>query len=363
MTTPVTSSATAIRSNVAQFVLGKYMVAPNSAAPVPSYVAVLKAKQGELLAVQTTPPPHFIPLFEVIEPSRSAALARGWPHGDHVAWVQPINFAGADDQSWADATTDLFDELRTAGSTVVPVVTLDETASSYTAINAVIATDDRGLVLRLDCEEVLEEIPVDLQLAIDTVLADCGVTAAQTDLVLDAGLVSGGVAIQSGAAGSALGALPHIGQWRNLAVAFSGFPDLVSDHVSPSTVGTIPRVDAASFNHLTSRFASRTLTFADYGVGVPTYADAKWSPIPNIRYAVQGEWIIHRAATKLNPSPQYIKLAQDLAAAAYFSGPGFSPGDDYIADVASGADGPGNAGSYLKAAMSRHFHVVLDPRP
>lgn len=336
------------------------MVVPNSAAPVPSYVAVLKAKQGELLAVGTTPPSHFVPLLEVIEPSRSAAIARGWPHADHIAWIQPINFAGADDKSWANSITGLFDELRTAGSAVVPVVTLDETAASYAAITSVIGKDGRGLVLRLDCEEVLDEIPVDLQLAIDTVLADCGVTAAETDLVLDAGLVSGGVAIQSGAAGSALGALPHINQWRNLVVAFSGFPDLVGDHVSPSSIGTIPRVDAAAFNHLAARFTARPLVFADYSVGVPTYADAKWSPIPNIRYAVAGEWVIYRAATKLNPSPQYISLAKALASATYFSGAGFSPGDAYIAAVASGADGPGNAGSYLKAAMSRHFHVVLD---
>lgn len=336
------------------------MVAPNSAAPAPSYVAVLKAKQGELLAVQTTAPAHFVPLLEVIEPSKSAALARSWPHVDHVAWIQPINFAGADDQSWADATADLFDELRTAGSVVVPVATLDESPASYAAICSAVEMDKRGLVLRLDCEDVLDEDPGDLRSAIDTVLADCGVTTAETDIVLDAGLVSGGAAIQSGAAASALGALPHLNRWRNIVVAFSGFPDLVSEHVSPSSVGTIPRVDAAAFNHLTARFTSRPLVFADYGVGVPTYADVKWSPIPNIRYAVPGEWVIHRAATKLNPSPQYISLAQALASAPYFSGAGFSPGDAYIAAVASGADGPGNAGSYLKAAMSRHFHVVLD---
>lgn len=336
------------------------MVAPNAAAPIPSYVAILKAKQGELLAVQTTPPDNFIPLFEVIEPGKSAAIARGWPHGNHAVWIQPINFAGIDDQDWVDAVTDLFDALRTAGTAAVPVITLDDTAETYAAVQAILATDGRGLVLRLDCEEALDETPASLQSAIDSALADCGVAVQNSDLVLDAGLVSGGVAVQSGAAGAALAAVPYISQWRNVSVAFSGFPELVGDRVSPSSVGSIPRVDAAAFNHLASRFTQRPLIFSDYAVGVPTYAEAKWSPIPNIRYAVAGEWVIHRAATKLNPSPQYIKLAQDLASAPYFSGPGFSPGDDYINAVANGADGPGNAGSYLKAAMSRHFHVVLD---
>ena len=336
------------------------MVVANVPAPAPSYVAILKAKQGELLAAQTTPPDNFIPLFEVIEPSKSAAIARGWPHGDHVVWVQPINFAGMDDQGWADAVTDLFEDLRRSGTAAVPVITLDETVATRSAVRAILGMDARGLVLRLDCEEVLDATPASLQSAVGNVLADCGALANDTDVVLDAGLVSGGVAVQSGAAGAALAAIPYLSQWRNLSTAFSGFPELISDHVSPSSVGSIPRLDAAAFNHLASRFTQRSLVFADYGVGVPTYADAKWSPIPNIKYAVAGEWIIHRAATKLNPSPQYIQLAHDLVSAPYFSGAGYSPGDDYISAVATGGDGPGNAGSYLKAAMSRHFHVVLD---
>ncbi|WP_422936568.1 beta family protein [Sinomonas sp. P47F7] len=46
-------------------------------------------------------------------------------------------------------------------------------------------------------------------------------------------------------------------------------------------------------------------------------------------------------------------------AAPYYSGPRFSPGDRQIIDVASGASGPGNATTHLRAAMSRHLHVVL----
>lgn len=336
------------------------MVAPNAAAPVPSYVAILKAKQGELLAIQTTPSANFIPLLEVIEPSKWAAIARGWPHSDHVAWLHAINFAGIDDLDWSSAVTGLFEDLRTSNICVVPVITLDETAATYRAVREIAARDQRGVVLRIDCEEALDETAASLQAAIDSALERCGVSVVDTDLILDAGLVSGGVPVQSGAAGAALATLPYVEQWRNLSAAFSGFPELVSDHVSPSSVGSIPRSDASAFNHLASRFSERPLTFADYGVGVPTYAEAKWSPIPNIRYAVAGKWVVHRAATKLDPSPQYIQLAKNLASAPYFSGAGFSPGDTYISAVASGVDGPGNAGSYLKAAMSRHFHVVLD---
>ncbi|MGV8896246.1 MAG: beta family protein [Rhodoglobus sp.] len=324
------------------------------------YVAILKAKQGELLAIQTAPSAQFVPLLEVIEPQRASSIGRAWPSTTDALWVQPINYTDAAASDWATAITTLFDELRTAGTLAVPVVTLDETPETYAAVRAIVAVDVRGLVLRLDCEDALEELPADLKVAIDTVLAECGASPDTCDLVLDSGLVSGGVAVQSNTATGALNALPYASDWRNIVAAFSGFPALVGDHVPVSSVGSIPRTDAAAFAHLITRWTVACLTYADYGVGVPTYSEVKWSPIPNIRYALPGEWKIHRAATKMNPSPQYIALASDVAAAGYFAGSAFSPGDAYIADVASGADGPGNAGSYLKAAMSRHFHVVLE---
>ena len=275
-------------------------------------------------------------------------------------WIHPINLSESEETEWAGAVGQLFVDLSAAGMAAVPVVTLEEPPAMYAAVREVISVDGRGMVLRLDCEQVLEEDPAALQPSIDHVLSECGVDVAAVDLVVDCGLAAGGIALQSGAAGSALAALPHIGNWRNLTVAFSGFPEKVGDQVPASSVGAVPRTDAAAFRHLLSRWSGRLLLFGDYGVGVPTYSDAPWSPIPNIRYAVGGEWMIHRAGTKTNPSPQYRKLAEDLVAAPYFDGPGFSPGDAYISDVASGADGPGNAESYLKAAMSRHFHVVLD---
>lgn len=336
------------------------MVAPNTALGDTAYVALLKAKQGELLAIQSAAPAAFVPLLEVIDLAKAPSIVRGWPHHGHVVWVHALNFGEVDDRTWATRVTALFGDLRREGLSAVPVVTLAETDETYEAVAATVAQDGRGLVLRLDVEDVLNDSPAGLAAAIDEVMTRCGVGPHNTDVVLDIGLVAGAVAVQSGVASSALNALPHITQWRSLVTAFSGFPELVSDHIARSTVGSIARTDAAAFVHLTARWTGRSLTFGDYGVGVPTYADVKWSPIPNIRYARPGEWIVHRAATKIDPSPQYRGLARDLVAAPHFDTAAPSAGDRYIRDVASGAAGPGNAGSYLRAAMSRHIHVVLD---
>ena len=76
-----------------------------------------------------------------------------------------------------------------------------------------------------------------------------------------------------------------------------------------------------------------------------------------MRRAVIGH--VHRAKERKSPSPQYIALAQDIVSATYYGGPSFSPGDQQINDVAKRFAGPGNATTHLRAATSRHLHLVL----
>lgn len=326
-----------------------------------TYVAVLKAKQGEMLAIQTTPPDSFVPLLEVPASDKAAAVVRNWPHTSDVIWVHPLNVTGIEDQAWANEVRQIFQTLADEQRAALPVVTTNEDASVLEVVRSVVARDKRGLVVRLDCEDALEAGRDGLASDLDDVLQSCDATAKNCDLVVDAGLVDGGPAMQASVVSLVLSNLPHTDQWRSLVVAFSAFPEAVGTIVAPGTVGSIARTDSASFAHLASSWTTRQLTYADYGVGVPTYADAPWAPIPNIRYALVGEWRVHRALRRRDPSPQYVALAQQLAAADYFAGADFSPGDAYISSVANGSSaGPGNAGSYLRAAMSRHFHVVLD---
>jgi hypothetical protein len=324
------------------------------------YVALLKAKQGELLAIQSTGPESFVPLVEVLEASKAAAIARGWPHSDDVIWVHPLNITGADGEAWVEQIRECFQTLRDENRAAVPVVTTNEDAPVLELVRTIADGDGRGLVIRLDCEDALAVGGAGLKSDIDDVLTACEIASTDCDLVIDAGLVDGGPAVQASVTTLVLTNLPYLQNWRSVVVAFSAFPAAVGDIVAAGTVGSIPRTDAASFVYLTSNWGGRKLTFGDYGVGVPTYADTPYAPIPNIRYALPGEWKVHRAHQRRDPSPQYVALARDVAQAQYFSGADFSPGDAYINDVANGADGPGNAGSYLRAAMSRHFHVVLD---
>lgn len=312
------------------------------------------------MAAQATNSDHFVPLFELTDPSKVSAIERVWQANGGVAWIQPINFAGLGRQPWADSVQQVFQSLHSTGVQAVPVVTLDEDNETFAVISRISAEQGRGVVLRLDCEDVLEEDPAAFASRVDEVLTALNAKCALMDIVLDAGLVDGGVAVQANAAASALNAIPHLAEWRSLVVAFSAFPALVGEVAARNSVVAIPRSDASAFRALVSKWRQRVLTFADYGVGVPTYSDTPWAPIPNIRYATDNSWVIHRANEKRNPSPQYIQLATQVVASPEYRGPNFSEGDKFLNDVAAGVGGPGNAGSYLRVAMSHHFAVVLD---
>lgn len=326
---------------------------------VDAYVCVMKCKQAELDAIDGVPADRFVPLLEVPGSTKAGAIARKWWEYE-IIWVQPVNLSGDDDADFADDITELFQQLRDSGRYAVPVALLDESAESVAALSAIVAEDGRGLVLRLDAEDLVVTPPSDVLADIDDFLNAYNVQPADCDLVLDASLVRDSVAARVATAESALTALPYLGGWRNLVVALSAFPTDLGAHMGKNTVQGFSRADRAAYMSLVARGIARTPVYADFGVGQPTYADVAFSPIPNIKYTDVAEWQVHRGATRTNPSPQYVQLATDVAAAPYFRGAPFSRGDAYITDVASRVDGPGNATTYLRAAMSHHIEHVLD---
>lgn len=335
------------------------MVATTGPLGVDAYVCVMKCKQGELDAIETVDADRFVPLLEVPSSDKAAKIARKWSKDD-VVWIQPVNLAGDDDADFADDTSALFKELRAANIAAVPTALLDETSESAAALTSIVATDGRGIGLRLDAEDLVITPPAAVQADIDAFLTQYGVSASECDLVLDASLVRDSVAARVATVESAMTALPYLQDWRNLVVAFSAFPADMGAHMGKNAVQGFSRADRAAYISMIARGVPRHPVYADFGVGQPTYADVAFSPIPNIKYTDVAEWQVHRGSQRANPSPQYVALATDVAAAPYFRGRGFSRGDEYVSDVATGADGPGNATTYLRAAMSHHLCHVLD---
>lgn len=332
------------------------MVLPNVPLPSDAYVPILKGKRAELHAIAGCSSEKLVPLIEFLDPSVAGdLLARTWRNPGHVVWFQVLN-PGGPDEEFTDKLKGLLEMLRSNSLPGVPVVTTTEEPEVLAVVAHAVALDGIGCVLRIDVEDLVDE-QVDSTADIESTLDAVGLESDGVDLVLDAGLLTGSVSVQVAVVSQALRELPYT-DWRSLVVAFSAFPAVVGEVVQKGTVAALPREDAAAFVAV-RRLSGLALVYSDYAVGVPTYSEIAFSPIPNIRYASDADWHVHRGHARANPSPQYRELARAVVAASYYSGVSFSPGDREINDVASGISGPGNATTHLRAAMSRHLHLVL----
>lgn len=327
--------------------------------PEDAYAPILKAKMAELGALETCVSDRLVPLVEIVAPKEaSKSIERAWPHPEDVIWLHSLNFDDEDEGVFASSIETLFTELR--GSVpALPVITVTEGPDTLAAVKRIVTADARGVVFRLDVEEILDDA-LDTSASIQATLDALGLDPSRVDVVVDAGLLEGAHNVQAAVAEQCVRALPDLAAWRTLVVAFSGFPSPLSEVVPVSTVRAVPRTDAASFATARRRLTDRAIVFGDYTLGTPGYDSVPFTPIPNIRYASGAEWVIHRAAQRKGPAAQFRALAAALVAAPYFSGAAFSPGDQQIADVASGASGPGNPTTHLRAGISRHVHVVME---
>lgn len=332
------------------------MVAPLDSLPSDSYIAVLKGKRAELDAVATAPRDKLVPLFEFLESAKVAEkLAKAWGTRNEMVWVQLLNADGLDDATYANQVEEMFSDLRSVVA-VVPVLTTTEEPQALAAYGKAVRLAGNGAVLRVDVEDVVDpqmSALADIQVTLDSL----GLSASEVYLLLDAGTLSGSAIIQSTVVAQALQALTSM-VWKSVVVAFSAFPAALGEVAARSSVTAIPREDAAAFV-ATRRSTTAEIVYGDYTVGNPLYGGAPFTPIPNIRYAADASWYVHRAEERKNPAPQYRALAQAIVAAPYFSGASFSAGDKQISEVASGNAGPGNATTHLRTAVSRHLNVVL----
>ena len=338
------------------------MATPNSAFGTDSYVPLLKSKQGELGAlVWIVSRDHLVPLLEVRDPGqRAQAIASVWPDRNHVLLVHPLNVDEHEDHDWVNLVNTLFEELRTAGVSFVPVVTKDDSPSLLAAVAAAVAQDRRGACVRLDAGTFALTPSASAANEMAQLLTGLGLSEGQVDLVVDGGLLRDSIASRVTTIESAMDTVPNLGAWRNLIVAYSAFPESLTDVAAASTVAQLSRDDALAFAMLLSRAPFRTPNYSDYGIGTPFYADIPWAPIPAIRYASGSSWYVHRGATKTHRSAQYVQLSRDLVGSAHYAGSRASRGDAYFSDVATGADGPGNPMTYVRAGTSRHIACVLD---
>ena len=344
------------------------------------YVPILKGKKGELDALKhlitgqaerLTPLVELPPIptdWETETPGRSVqdhvsrfppSLAKAWKERGRV-------FVDADsvDGQMTDGRHVIqyvVDEARALGVEAVPVIGLGQTPACLAAVSLLHSSYGCGCCLRLNIDDVSAPTVV---ADVDDLLRELDLGAGEVDLVVDAESVNGQrVAAVAAVLRVGVTSVPHVTDWRTFTVAAGAFPQSLSG-VDAGTVGRLDRVDWLAWLALRGVRAAlpRMPTFGDYTIDHPDFFamdPRKMRVSASIRYTADLEWIIMRGRW-LNRRggigyQQFPNLARALVALPEFCGAGFSWGDKYLDDCASGAVGTGSLTTWRTVGTNHHL--------
>jgi hypothetical protein len=348
------------------------------------YVPILKAKLGEYGALEDltrTRKDGMTPILEVApipwdwgldQPAKSiaehlqglgAAITRAWGIEREVfidsLYLDDNDFFG-DGRSPVAA---VLDSCRVEGLLAIPVTGPSRSANHHADVANAASQDGRGVCIRVVQDDLVDLLKLDQSLS--ALLQTLGVPRTDADLVVDFEHVLGQAATATIAATAVLATLPNLNDWRTLTLASSGFPENLSG-IAADSVAAAPRYDWEVWQALVARRDSlpRLPTFGDYAIAAPTFTEIDPRVMrmsAAIRYTADADWVILKGRnTRDYGFGQFNDLCRILIARPEYTGAGFSRGDAYINDCASGNGGPGNATSWRRVGTNHHLSFVVD---
>jgi hypothetical protein len=248
----------------------------------------------------------------------------------------------------------LMREIRSAGyHTAVPVTRVGHTAQ-HVDVAASQAARRVGMALRLDAASVNWN-------SVDITLAKCGVSAGETDLIVDLGeLTTREAAKAILVVGEALftAAAAHA-EWRTITM-LSG---AITEVAAVDSFVTIPRYDWMTWRILQARLRAKGIrapAFGDYGTLYPKYEIPEFAnaPMPYVRYTAWRMWLVRRSRAVGGRQAGYVRICEALVATPQFARctRTFSEGDETIDDVARGTGTKfGQAVTWVRVMLSHHM--------
>jgi len=248
----------------------------------------------------------------------------------------------------------IVDSLRSRGSRVIPVTgtEADRNKEYLNTIRALAFDGGDGACLRLARDELNE--PKLLRSATLAVLELIKLPPESVDVVLDFRYV-GRDTIESLRATTteALQAVQSIGSFRNVAVAGSSVPDLLTKR----TQGVILKVPRKELELWEALLLTWPMPISDYAiVGAHYVPPAKFvTPPARIRYTTLREHVLRR--TKRG---EYREICKQLIESDEYLGARYSVGDQRIHHSARGQGGPGNPAIWVAYDTNHHLELVSE---
>ena len=341
------------------------------------YIPILKAKNGEFGALSELPieiKNRISPLIDVFNTESSSKplefRLEKIANQVKMSWGtnRPIFidlFGIALDERISNGLHPLsfiFDHLKNLNVKAIPTTGFDRDEAYKEALKKIVNKDNQGVCIRLlkDDMESMDE----LQYNLESLLSDLHISFENAHLLLDFRFLKiDEIGKSVDMAIDMFRNLPNIKEWHTLTIAASGFPGSLAE-IGTNTSGRLPRTELQLWNALIARRREikRPPSFADYGVQHPDLLELDWGIIPlvsNIRYTVTSEWLIVRGGSnKKYGWQQSHQLSRKLIAMPEYYGESFCWGDNYIADCAHKAVGPGNMTTWRKVGTNHHLTLV-----
>lgn len=327
---------------------------------MPKYLAILKSKDGEYRAWRSsTAAVRGVSraMFEIGTWPDSIAkfttgVSRQWPGNEVLIFdAGHINRAGA--------VTAASAQLRQNGVPAIPTFRPDDSAPILSEVRAAAALHGEGGCLRLGALQ----FPPDVNIAAALVpgaLQAVGLSPQETDLLIDYSVIpnAGAVAQAVPRALTMLQWAASNGPWRSVTLGSGAFPASITTFVKGTSTG-VPRFDAALYAQVVGLNPAVVPNYGDYGIQHPSMPpDGGRSPLPNLRYASDGEWQVWREE-RIAGNDSFKTLSSKVVASPQWAGPTFSAGDNEVDRCARDVRGPGGPREWVQWGLSHHLaHVA-----
>ena len=248
------------------------------------------------------------------------------------------------------------DVARSYRLRMVPVTTLNRSATYKSAVAESVKTGGNGICIRLSPNEMLGPL---FALHLSRAQDELGTNPSATDLLIDYGVFDS----EAPAIAKLLSNLPHLEDWRSLILARGAFPK----DLQGFELGTrrIPRSDWTSWvGGLNGSGKLRWPSFSDYTIQYGQYVEPpdNANPSASIRYTLPEQWLIMRGEGIKNKGgpggAQWNAHATLLVDGEDFYGPDFCDGDEYISKMSRDQKTHGNPMTWIRAGLNHHMSVV-----
>jgi hypothetical protein len=357
---------------------------------VTNYYPILKAKQGELTALEHDAAPHYEPVIEVVPWERDAADA-DLAEASESAEVDKLDRRLL--KAWRGKTTPLFLDTASAENDpadgwslalsppllasalqrlrpqidLLPVFRLPSDHAYIEVVGeAAKATGATRAMIRVTAED-LDDVVSPLRESVERVARYAGYNRSEVDVLVDFGDVDEGkMAMAARLARFILPQLDGEG-WRSLVIGAGAFPVNLSE-VSPATLGQIERYDYRLWQTLSAMKLRVPIDFADYATAHPELqTGTPFAAPPQLRYTLGDTWVVGKGRRNDRRGHKQFWDICDLIlkrAGARAAPEDASWGDERIATAArqahqeAGPERTGNASTWRAIATSHHLALV-----